>query len=317
MTRYAWQLIVVLGLAAGAGCGPDTYARRILEVNTDSGKLFVNLIGSGEMLEQQGRIDVHQRIRTADEVDIDVWVLRAKGKPDEPAPARGTVVVLHGTSESKAKFPYFGAAERLAKLGFDVVLADLRRHGRSGGKYVTYGALESRDIKVVMDTLVSGKVASLPVYAFGVTLGASTAIQYAAIDDRCKGVMAMAPFKDMAGIARGEILLMAPTMSKKDYEAVIARAGEIGGFDPADASAVKAAAQLKVPLLLVHGSLDLIVPVEHSKAIHEAAAGPKRLIIVKPGPEQLALLTKLEDWIAEKIDMLAETGLQDAPATPE
>jgi pimeloyl-ACP methyl ester carboxylesterase len=302
--RKLCSAIVVLVLSFCVGCQIDSLAKqRIYPANTGAGKLALIMAGTGEQLVKRGRIDLHRRVTIPDKTIIDVWVLRAwRGAKDEsPKASLGTVVLLHGMTESKASFPYLGTGQRLAKMGYDVVLPDLRWHGRSTGHCVTYGAKERSDVKAVIDTLVGERRISPVVYAFGVNLGGATAIQYAAIDERCRGVMAIAPYKDFVSIARQSMLLL----SDEDFRAVVKRTGELGNFDPENASAIKAATQLKCPLLVVHGLLDMSVPREHSQAIVDAAPEPKELI----GPD-LARTLMTEDWIASNIDKLAKTGLR-------
>jgi len=310
MRRSSFAKVTAVGVLASAilgGCGADYAARQIIEHNTNPGRVFQDMTGTADQLIKAGAIDLHRRIKSADGVEIDVWVIKAR-KPagGEGAPGGlGTVVILHGLTESKASFPYFGAAKRLANKGYDVVLPDLRAHGRSGGKYVTFGAKEKYDVKTVMDALLREGAVREPICVFGVTLGAATAIQYAAIDPRCKKVFAMTPYKDVRSLARRRLLML----SDKDFQAALKKAGTMAKFDPDEASSVAAAGKLKVPLLLVHGMLDVSVPTENSDAIFAAAGGPKKLIAVTPGPEQIALVAVMEDWIAEKVDALVKKGL--------
>ncbi len=300
-------LIVSTLLFTGAGCATDDYARQIIVQNAGPGRVWLALKGTGEQLIKEGKIDMHREVARPDGTVIDVWVI--KGRPTtQLTRVIGTVLILHGVTESKVMFPYFGIGQRLSKMGYDVVLPDLRAHGRSTGKYVTYGALEKYDIKAVIDQLVKEGMIHTPIYAFGNNLGGSVAIQYAAIDPRCQGVMAVVPYKDMASIGLAQLKIIAPMMSSQDYQEVLQRAGEMGEFDPAQASAVNAAKQLTCPLLLVHGVLDLSVPREHSKAIYEAAAGPKKF--VEPSFEAIALPAILEDWIVSQLNALARKGLQ-------
>ncbi len=300
-------LIVSTLLFAGAGCATDDYARQIVVQNAGPGRVWLALKGTGEQLIKQGKIDMHREVARPDGAVIDTWVI--KGRPTtQLTRVIGTVLVLHGMTESKVMFPYYGIGQRLSRMGYDVVLPDLRAHGRSTGKYVTYGALEKHDIKAVIDQLVKEGMIHTPIYAFGNDLGGSVAIQYAAIDPRCQGVMAVTPYRDMASIGLEQLKIIAPMMSSQDYQEVLQRAGEMGEFDPAQASAVDAAKQLTCPLLLVHGVLNLSVPRKHSKAIYEAAPGPKRLI--EPSFEAIALPAILEDWIVSQLNALARKGLQ-------
>ena len=291
---------VGLLIALCAGCTVEDNARRIIEYNTEGGEVAQRILGTGEHLVQTKKIDLHRRYKAPDGVEIDVWVPKAYRGADTPA--RGSVVILHGLYEHKADFPYDGVAKRLARKGFNVVRPDLRAHGRSGGKYVTYGAKEKHDIKAVVDGLLSEGDIHEPIYVFGNELGAATAIQYAVIDPRCKGVMAMTAYKDARSLARRWLSAL---LSDEDFEAALERAGQIAGFDPDETSSVKAASKLTdTPLLLVHGILDLTVPTEHAEAIFRAASGPKKLI-----PKPILDWTIMEDWIADRMEELATKGL--------
>lgn len=300
------SLAIVVGLLVG--CSTEQHARLLVQPDTSPGKIHEDLRGSAEKLLAAGTIDIHRRVPTADGAEMDVWVIKARNvQPDgTTAPARGTVIVLHEMGKSKGSFPYFGAGERLARIGYDVILMDLRAHGRSGGKYVTYGAKEKHDVKAVVDSLVGSGELHGDVYLFGAEIGGSTAIQYAAIDPRCKGVVAMTPYKDFETIARQRLA----TLTEAQKLEVIAKAVEIAQFDPLEASAETAAASVKVPILLFHEMFDFSVPKEHSEAIIAAAGGPKKLELIIPG-EQIALMAIMEDWIAEKVDTLATKKLQE------
>ena len=164
--------------------------------------------------------------------------------------------------------------EQLAADGWDVVLPDLRAHGASGGKYITWGAKDKRDIKTVVETLIAERLISPRLYAMGASLGGCVAVQYAAYDSRCHGVLALAAPTGVNGVARR----MYPLATEGWLARTIVSAGQIADFDPADASAVEAVGKLKCPLILVHGRLDIIVPYSHSERIYAAATGPRKLI---------------------------------------
>ncbi len=300
------MLAVLLLLVVAAGCQNDDYARRIVAPDTTPGRIDAVMGATADALVAQGRISLHRKIPMADKINIDVWVIKARNAANQPVPAKGTMLIVHSLYDGKTVFPFRGAGERLAKMGYDVVLPDLRKHGSSGGDYVTYGAKESQDLKTVMDTLIAENNLNPKVYAFGVNLGGATAIQYAAVDERCKGVMAVAPYRDLRGIMKhwyGRLLF------DEDFDKVITLAGRIGDFDPNAASALEAVKKIKCPLLLVHGLLDMSVPLDHSKALFAAANEPKALEIMG-GLEQIVLPAAMEDWVANNMDKLARTGVQ-------
>jgi alpha-beta hydrolase superfamily lysophospholipase len=172
---------------------------------------------------------------------------------------------------------FFSLGEQLAANGWDVVLPDLRAHGASGGKYVTWGAKDKRDIKTVVDKLLAEEIIEPKLYAMGASLGGCVAIQYAAFDTRCQGVLALAPPTGVNGVA-----------------------GELAGFDATDASAIDAAGKLKCPLILAHGRLDIIVPHNHSEQIYQAASGPKKLISL-PLTNHVTVQVGQSGWIVRQM----------------
>ena len=302
MKRTAY--FVLFSVTLVAGCQDRDYARHILVPDRTVGNLASTLCGSGNHVLKQKRIDSVGRVKQADGAELDVWVLRARKEP-----ARGTVLLLHALGESKAC--YLPLGERLAGMGFDVALIDLRAHGDSGGKYCTFGAREAGEVKLVADTLLEPKSVHAPLYAFGPGLGGSVAIQYAALDDRCKGVLAMTPYKDFRSAGRRMLFPIAPAMSTEHFEEIVAEAGKMAEFDPNLASAVLAAAKLKCPLLLVHGWFDLAVPMDDSQEILKAAPGPKKLIDITPVLEQILLQATRDQWVADQLDKLAKDGLAE------
>lgn len=331
------RLMAIVMLLGAMGCSNDYYALRIIQPDASAGRICQELSGSDEQALKQRRIDYAIECAADDGIKISAWAIKAQtparssqpsgGANSQPAtgansqPAGGaptqpaaTVVLLHGMGEGKAI--YLGVARRLSARGLNAVLIDLRAHGCSGGKYVTYGAKEKHDVMAVLDCLAQRGLAIGDVYAFGATLGGAAAIQYAAIDPRCKGVVAVAPYKDARSIARWIVFFHAPTMSEANFARTLARAGQLADFDPDEASAVAAAGKFAGPMLLVHGLLDLSVPLDHSQAIYDSAGGPRKLIIVTPGPEQLALGLVWEDWLADRLAELARGNL-DGYASPK
>jgi alpha-beta hydrolase superfamily lysophospholipase len=302
MRRRAWTygpIPLALAVLTG-GCTVDHYARAMVHQNTLNGRVRLWLLGSGETMLRQGRIDAHRRIAGFDGTEIDTWVIRDRradrarrhGQTPVP-PTRGTAVLLHGLLDSKARF--FGLGQRLANRGFHVVLPDHRLHGRSGGECVTYGAKEKRDVRAVVDALLADETVAEPIYVFGFSMGAAVAVEYAAIDDRVRGVMSCAPYADLRSMTRRVGWWLGADKRRE----MLARAGEIAGFDPAEVSPEAAAARLSVPLLVVHGTWDPIVPYKEGLAVYQAASGPKRMITI-PRMGHVSLLLGREAWFADR-----------------
>ncbi|MBT3201310.1 MAG: alpha/beta fold hydrolase [Phycisphaerales bacterium] len=290
--------ITTFMLAVSSGCSTDFYARRLVKHNTSKGKTAIWWLGSADKLLARGKISSHHRIPAADGIELDVWVINARGKNTESLPpSRGTVMILHGILDSKARF--FGMAQEMANMGYNVVMLDHRAHGRSEGIYTTFGAKEKFDARDVLDSLLNTGAITEPIYVCGQSMGAAISIQYAAIDPRCKAVMAIAPYTDMRDAARRFV----PFMNAAKFEEVVKRGGELADFNPDDASTIIAARQLKIPLLVIHGRIDAVVPHAHGRAVYEAADVPKKLVSF-PMLGHVSLMLGRQKWFAKNADQL-------------
>ncbi|HKV38472.1 MAG TPA: alpha/beta fold hydrolase, partial [Blastocatellia bacterium] len=90
-----------------------------------------------------------------------------------------SVVVLHGVKKNRSDVIRTGLV--LRRAGFNVLMLDGRAHGNSGGRYVTYGYYECRDVEAALDWLVNEKkVARDLVGLAGESMGAAIALQAAA-----------------------------------------------------------------------------------------------------------------------------------------
>ncbi len=300
--REVLMLGMLTGMTLAGGCGGvrDFYARSLVVHTRLPGRLQLALQPPDAVLLRRGRIDQARRIATSDGVCIDLWVINARpAAGDRP---RGTVVALHGLAMSRVEM--LATAQRLADRGFDVVLPDHRAHGRSTGRYTTFGAKEARDVREVLDVLRAEGAVALPTYAVGVSMGGATAVLYAADDPDCRGVVALAPPADTRAILRRLLVVYAPWMVGRRADAVVDRAGALADFDVDATSAADAARRLTCPLLVVHGTFDAIVPTWHGRRVYAATAGPKRLECIR-GLGHALIMTGRADWIADQVDAMA------------
>ena len=133
----------------------------------------------------------------------------------------------------------------------------------------------------------------------GHSLGAAVALQHAAQDSRVKVVVAAESFADLRSVATDRAPFV---FSRSSINAAIKRAEQDAGFVVDAVSPVEAAKAIRVPTLIIHGENDEATAPEHSRRIHAALPGPKRLIIV-PGAGHAQSLrgevwTEIEQWIS-------------------
>ncbi len=301
-----------------AGSGRDALggleeflARRMIRHTRLPGLLRLALLAPTARRAMRKRTIVRARVRADDGSRLDTWVLRAESL-DGPA-SRGAVVFLHGLWESKAQI--FDLARHAVKRGFDAVLPDMRAHGLSGGTRITFGAVEKHDVRTIVDRLSARRLIAGPIYVAGFSLGGGIAVQYAALDARCRGAVVLGPVADARLIMRHMLRFWAPWIPDDRARRIIARAAELGGFDPNDASAVTAAAAFHGPIVVAHGAWDLTVPPSHGRAICQAAAGEARFVPLRRRGHASALIGRGR-WFADQLDRMANgTFVENRPTT--
>ena len=234
-------------------------------------------------------------VTTSDGIAIDGWLFT-------PAtPARAVVVFVHGKDINRQHF--VSHARRFLDQGIGVVAYDQRAHGRSTGEFVTYGAKEVGDLRNVIDVALGKWGRELPVVLIGESLGAAVALQTAAVDPRVRVVVAGAAFADLTTVIDDH----APAILGAEGKAkAIAVAEEAGQFKVADISPERAARNITVPTLLLHGSEDTYLPMKHSIRIYEGLAGPKELVRLE-GVDHIGILLSESAWKA--IDRFVDQAL--------
>lgn len=218
---------------------------------------------------------------------LDTWVIDPAEHAEESAVQ--SVLVLHGIGDHKGTM--LGLGRRYARAGVRAILVDLCGHGRSTVAPISYGTRERHDLMRVLDAIdlrLRERGESLgSVGVYGPSYGGANALQLAAHDDRVTRVFTVAAFADLRTLA-GPYLAHswggAATMLPGWWiEQMVASAGRRTAFDPAEASAVRAAetiASREVDVVLVHSRDDEIVPFAHAEAIAAACGSRCRLVTI-------------------------------------
>jgi pimeloyl-ACP methyl ester carboxylesterase len=197
------------------------------------------------------------------------------------AAALGTIVLLHGVRSDRRSLVDMGNV--LADAGYRSLLVDLRGHGESSGRYLTYGELEAADVSAMLDAL-DGREALGCVGAYGFSYGASVALELAARDARLKAVVAVAPFASLREVVLDyrERYLPFPFRLLPDvwFEQAVNQASELGSFDPDMNAPVQLVARSRAQQLLIHGTSDTQVPLRHSRELARAAGSRATVLTV-------------------------------------
>jgi pimeloyl-ACP methyl ester carboxylesterase len=235
-------------------------------------------------------------LRTDDGVRLDAH--------HDPGPAELGIVVAHGLTGSWRRPGIRRAAAELVRVG-GVVSFDFRGHGRSGGRS-TVGDREVRDLAAAV--AAARALGYRRVATVGFSMGAAVAVRHAATCRDLTAVVAISGpsrwyYRGTAGMRRAHWVI--ETRSGRLAGRVWRRTRIAAtGWDPVPEPPDAAAARIApTPLLVVHGERDLLLPVEHARALYAAAGEPKELWIEPEfGHAENAipgrLLARIASWLA-------------------
>ncbi|WP_433293985.1 alpha/beta hydrolase [Actinoplanes sp. CA-030573] len=249
-----------------------------------------------------------------------------------PAPG-GLVVVVHGVHEHSGR--YHWVAERLVAAGYDVYAVDHPGHGRSPGRRGNITSMATAvDGVDAVTRLAAERVPGVPVFVYGHSLGGLIALQYLTgqPDDRISGGIISAPALDTSAATPAQrrlaplVSALAPNlgMLTLDLEAVSRDPEVVGAYraDPLNylgkmtartgtelmvtATAMPARlAGLTMPLFVLHGGADRLVPPAAGALVREHAGSPDLTLKIYEGlyhephnePEREQVLADIVSWL--------------------
>jgi len=179
-------------------------------------------------------------------------------------------IEFHGYRGSAIR-DFCGGNPLSREAGRNMLLVDQRGNGESGGRVITFGIKERQDVLTWVEYVRSRFGKDVPILLSGISMGASSVIMAAGMNlpGNVRGVVADCPFSSPEAIIKKVGRQMHLPMNLL-YPAVRLSARLFGGFDPNAASAVEAARDSKIPILLIHGEDDRFVPCDMSREIHAA-----------------------------------------------
>ena len=245
---------------------------------------------------------------------------------------RATVVIAHGVSEHSDRYEH--VADRLTGAGYAVYALDHRGHGESEGPRALIDRVDNAVADI--DTMIGiarGEQLYEKVFLLGHSMGGALATEYAiAHQDRLDGLVLSAPAADASAataferIAGRVLSVVAPKAGVFEVEAEgISRNPEVvreyvedprvfhGKLPARTVSELVGAAEsmpkrvpaITLPLLVMVGTGDEIVPPSAARMIHERANSEDKRLIEYEGlfheilnePEQGRVMDDLVAWL--------------------
>ena len=217
---------------------------------------------------------------------------RAPVLPEEPHNVATSVnVILYLGGRGGNRSYHLPRIEGFHQLGFSVLMADYRGYGDSAGDSPSESSVY-QDADAAWRYLTETRgIAPDRILIYGESLGGAIALNLALQHPDAGGLVMQSTFTSMVDMA-----------------------ARVGGFRffPINAlvterfESLKKIEALQVPVLLLHGTNDDVVPYEMSQVLYDAAPEPKNLFLIPDGshfqiyrPGELSYLKAIERFLAQ------------------
>ena len=167
---------------------------------------------------------------------------------------------------------FCGGARDILDRGFDLLLADQRAQGDSGGHTMTFGIREREDCHAWVRWAAERFGPEREIVLYGISMGAATVLMAAGtpFEGNVRCIVADAPYSSAKAIiqkvCREDLHLPAGLC----WFFLRLGARLFGGFDPEETTAAAEVKKATVPMLILHGEDDRFVPCAMSAEIAEA-----------------------------------------------
>lgn len=194
---------------------------------------------------------------------------------------KGTLLLMHGHRGSGLR-DFSCIIKFYYSLGYNLLLPDQRAHGKSGGNYITFGIKERFDCYQWIKYINSNLDNNLPIFLDGVSLGATTVLMTLGFDlpSNVKGVIADSGFTSPFEIIRHVLNKIAMLPSFPILYITKGLVKVFANIKMDEYSTINALNINKIPLLLVHGTNDHLVPPWMSAENFDACPVDKELYMI-------------------------------------
>ncbi|MDF2533046.1 MAG: alpha/beta hydrolase [Clostridia bacterium] len=199
-----------------------------------------------------------------------------------PIASDKTVILIHGYNSWNGSMGGF-AQYYLETLGYNVLLPNLRGHGKSEGNYIGFGWHDRRDVLQWINLILEKTGDTAQIVLHGVSMGGATVLMASGekLPNNVKCIVSDCAYASTASILGYQMKRMfkLPNFPIIYITSFICKLR--AGYSFSEASALKQVQNSNIPILFIHGSADKFVPTKMVYELYEAATCPKQLLIIE------------------------------------
>ncbi len=189
-------------------------------------------------------------------------------------------IIVHGYCSKGSEM--FDKAEQFYQMGYNILIPDLRGHGKSEGDYIGMGWHDRLDILSWVNQ-ITAKQEDAQIILYGVSMGAATVMMASGenLPDTVKAIIEDCGYtsvedefayqlKEIFGFSKFPVIPLASMVTQ-------VRAG----YNFKEASAIKQVRKSNTPILFIHGDQDTFVPSYMIDELYHAAICPKEKLVIQ------------------------------------
>lgn len=213
-------------------------------------------------------------IESNDNLNLHAYVINQNNNTDKWA------IVVHGYGGSgklmSAKAKYF------YEMGYNVLIPDLRGHGKSEGEYIGMGWKDRLDIISWINFIVKNNPTA-KIVLHGTSMGAATVLMASGEDlpPNVKAIISDCAYTSVWDEFSYELetYLNVPTSYVLNVTNIVTKLR--AGYSFKEASAINAVKKSTVPILYIHGDSDKFVPYSMMDKLYSATKSPKEKLTIE------------------------------------
>lgn len=206
-----------------------------------------------------------------------------------------TIILMHGY-RSHWRGDFGIALPFYRSLGFNVLLCDQRCHGKSEGRYITYGVHEKYDCRDWILEVIRRRGKDCQIFLSGMSMGAATVLLATELKlpSQVKGIIADCGFTSGYDIVKLTTKGINRHIPMFVVDCINFCCRLFAGFDLKEGNTQTAMKVCDKPILFIHGTHDTFVPCEMTLRNYDACVSRKELLTVRGAEHGMSYLLEEE-----------------------